>query len=415
MVSSRGDGGEASDPGADLAVAGLKLEVDRPLQSGETVGEYQVLDKIGEGGFGVVYRAEHPLIGKHAAVKVLSRQLSALPDTVSRFISEARAVNTIRHRNIIDVFNFGTLEDGRLYFVMELLEGQGMDGYLREHGCIEPTMLCDVMQGVSKALDAAHDKGIIHRDLKPENIFLHYESGELTPKLLDFGIAKLLGDGVAHKHVTQTGAPIGTPHYMSPEQCVGLEIDRRTDIYAFGVVCFEALTGRSAFEGNSMLELLNQHTAAERPRVSQVRPDLGRAYDLPLCAMMALDAEDRPQSAGEAFEMLRNAVGRARAQAAGATTDDIALAETASAADVEDEPTQATTAAGIEDAPTEAMTAAYEDEAPTAVPAGLSAAGVDGAAAAASAQPALPGAQAAVMPADRPAAEYATNLEAIYA
>src|SRR5262245_5910185 len=192
--------------------------VDADLQPGTTVGEYQVEGKLGEGGFGAVYRAVHPLIGKHAAIKVLNRQYSSNPQMVSRFIAEARAVNQIRHKSIIDIFSFGTLEDGRQYYVMELLEGVTLDKFIKRNGRLSPEVAIPVLRSVARALDAAHAAGIAHRDLKPENIFLTFdEDGVIVPKLLDFGIAKLLGDSALTGHRTRTGTPMGTPHYMSPE------------------------------------------------------------------------------------------------------------------------------------------------------------------------------------------------------
>src|SRR5262249_29514066 len=150
---------------------------------------------LGEGGFGAVYKAVHPLIGKTAAVKILNRQYSSNPQMVSRFIAEARAVNQIRHKNIIDIFSFGVLADGRQYFVMELLEGMPFDRYIDTHGRLAPEVALPILRQVARALDAAHAQQIVHRDLKPENIYLTFdEDGGVHPKLLDFGIAKLTTD-----------------------------------------------------------------------------------------------------------------------------------------------------------------------------------------------------------------------------
>ncbi|HZO12801.1 MAG TPA: serine/threonine-protein kinase [Polyangiaceae bacterium] len=280
--------------------------IDRDLAPDDRVGEYVIQEKLGEGGFGAVYRAVHPVIGKTAAVKVLAREFSSHAETVSRFVSEARAVNTIRHKNIIDIFNFGTLEDGRHYFVMELLDGMSLDAFIAKNAPIDPPLCVEILRGVSKALDAAHAKGIAHRDLKPENIFLSFDDeGRPLPKLLDFGIAKLLGEaGAISGHKTRTGAPVGTPQYMAPEQCLGGDMDERIDVYAFGLVTFEMLTGAPPFTGNSLLELMNMHVKAKRPAVSERRPELGTSFDEPLKRMMALERDDRPSSPGAAFELL---------------------------------------------------------------------------------------------------------------
>jgi serine/threonine-protein kinase len=286
---------------------------DGDLAPGERVGEYLIEGKIGQGGFGSVYRARHPLIGKPAAVKVLEREFSANAQMVARFVDEARATNTIGHRNIIDVFSFGTLADGRHYFVMELLQGLPFDAFIDRHGPLPPALVCQLTAGVARALDAAHGKGIIHRDLKPDNIFVTFDDEERPiPKLLDFGIAKLMGDAKAiARHSTRTGTPMGTPHYMAPEQCLGEDVDRRTDVYAFGVVCFEALAARPPFEGKNVLELLNKHVTAERPLLSALRPELGTAFDEPLQRMMARVPDERPSSAGEAHALLVTAARQA--------------------------------------------------------------------------------------------------------
>ena len=145
---------------------------DADLQVGQQVGEYVVEAKIGEGGFGTVFRAAHPLIGKRVAIKVLNRQFSAQADMVSRFVAEARAVNQISHRNIIDIFSFGQLEDGRHYYIMEYLTGQPLDTYLEGCGRMSLPVAIPILRSVAAALDAAHTKGIAHRDLKPENVYL---------------------------------------------------------------------------------------------------------------------------------------------------------------------------------------------------------------------------------------------------
>ncbi len=283
--------------------------LDGDLPSGEKVGEYEIIGKLGQGGFGTVYSAIHPLIGKSAAVKVLAREYSGSAQMVSRFVAEARAVNTIRHNNIIDIFAFGTLDDGRHYFVMELLEGLPLEQYLKDHGQLDPTPLLQIVRGVARALDAAHANEIVHRDLKPDNIFLSFdEDGMPVPKLLDFGIAKLLGtEGAISGHKTRTGTPVGTPHYMSPEQCMGQDdVDHRVDIYAFGVLCFEALAGQLPFTGNSYLELMHRQASAPRPRISDLRPALHH-FDDALSQMMAINREERPETLAACYEALASA------------------------------------------------------------------------------------------------------------
>ncbi|AKT39934.1 serine/threonine protein kinase [Chondromyces crocatus] len=287
----------------DEAFHGLDVE----LLPGRMVGEYRIEGKIGEGGFGAVYRAVHPLIGKAAAVKILTRSYSASPQMMSRFIAEARAVNQIRHRNIIDIFSFGALEDGRQFFVMELLDGMPLDRYLKQKGWLSPEEAIAILRGVARALDAAHAAGIVHRDLKPENVFLLFEEdGSIFPKLLDFGIAKLLGDGEAGVK-TRTGQPMGTPYYMSPEQCRGKPVDHRTDIYSFGILVHEMLTGHVPFSGDSVMDVMLKQTAEPPPAASSVRSELSTLLDAPILAMLCKAPDDRPESVGLAVESLARA------------------------------------------------------------------------------------------------------------
>ena len=200
--------------GAELLPDAAFTGADVDLVAGAVVADYVIEAKIGQGGFGAVYRAVHPLIGKAAAVKVLGLDLSSKPDMVSRFISEARAVNQIRHKGIIDIFAFGALPDGRQYYVMELLEGTTLDAFLKQKGPLQLAEAIPILRGVARAIDAAHAQGIAHRDLKPENVFLVFDDeGRPVPKILDFGIANLLGE-TSGKSKTQTGTPMGTPHYM---------------------------------------------------------------------------------------------------------------------------------------------------------------------------------------------------------
>ncbi|WP_437893165.1 serine/threonine-protein kinase [Sorangium sp. So ce124] len=287
--------------GETLAAEPAPPGADPELAPGTPVGEYRVEAKIGAGGFGTVYRAIHPVIGKAAAIKVLSRQCSANPQLVSRFVAEARAVNQIRHRNIIDIFSFGALEDGRHYYVMELLEGMTLDAYRRKRGRLPPAEALPILVKIARALDAAHAAGIAHRDLKPENVFLVFdEDGAIFPKLLDFGIAKLLGESSGAVHKTRTGHLIGTPLYMSPEQCRGKNVDHRTDIYSFGILAHELLAGAPPFDAENAFDLLIKHTSEAAPPVSTVATHLSPALDAPLLRMLEKDPASRPASLLEA-------------------------------------------------------------------------------------------------------------------
>ncbi len=275
------------------------------LACGTMVGEYCIEQVIGKGGFGTVYRATHPLIGKQVAIKVLARRYSADPAIVSRFVAEAKAVNQIRHRNIIDIFSFGQLEDGRHYYVMEYLDGEPFDVYLREHGPMPLGEAVPILRAVARALDAAHAKGIAHRDLKPENIFLARDSeGARFPKLLDFGIAKLLAPEEDVRHRTGTGVPIGTPYYMSPEQCRGRDVDHRTDIYSFGVLAYRVLTGAYPFEGDDYMDLMFKQVQQEPPPPSSKNPRLPPSVDNAIAWMMRKDRALRPPTVTEGVTAL---------------------------------------------------------------------------------------------------------------
>jgi serine/threonine-protein kinase len=298
------------DDGATLVPDALFAELAKnEIVAGSMVGEYRVEAKIGEGGFGAVYRAVHPLIGKSVAIKLLSRAYSEDPQIVSRFIAEARAVNQIRHKNIVDIFSFGSLPDGRQFYVMELLVGRPLDTLLEEKGFLQPREVLPIMRGVLRALAAAHAAGLVHRDLKPENVFLcSDEDGVVTPKLIDFGIAKLLGDeSVEHK--TRTGTPMGTPYYMSPEQCRGKNVDHRTDLYAIGAMLHVMLTGKRPFTGDSAMDLLFKQMSEAPPRLSDHRPGLAPGLEELVLALLAKDAAKRPQTAKETLERLEAALG----------------------------------------------------------------------------------------------------------
>lgn len=278
----------------------------RPSESGgRMAGEYRLLRKLGEGAFGAVYEAEHPLLKRKAAVKVLHRLVDRQSDAVLRFVSEAQAVNQIKSRHIVDVFSFGKLNDGRHFYVMDLLDGEPLDRWLKRQGRLDVATALQLLTPIAGALDLAHGAGIVHRDLKPQNIFLAWDaSGETVPKLLDFGMAKLLGDSQVH---TVSGTPIGTPLYMSPEQARGAKVDRRSDVYALGVLAFEMLTGKLPIIGDTTVAVLMAHIMETPPRPSELCAEVSPLLDAPLLRMLAKNPEDRPESAGDAVAALREA------------------------------------------------------------------------------------------------------------
>ncbi|HUS67108.1 MAG TPA: serine/threonine-protein kinase [Kofleriaceae bacterium] len=270
---------------------------DPGLLPGDKVGEYQVTGTLGAGGMGTVYQGVHPLIGKKVAIKVLNAGLSQDGSMVQRFVQEARSVNQIGHRNIVDIFAFGQLPSGRHYFIMEYLPGKSLRTRLAE-GPLAYAEAFSVIGDVCEALAAAHAEGIVHRDLKPDNIHLvEAKSGERTVKLLDFGIAKLLkhDDTVAAQHQTRSGVPMGTPLFMSPEQCLGKPVDARTDIYSLGVIMFEMFTGQLPFAGASYIETVNGHLSQPPPKPTELA-DIPDALERVILHCLQKDAAARPQT-----------------------------------------------------------------------------------------------------------------------
>ncbi len=231
---------------------------------GQTIGNYKVRQKLGEGGMGSVYMAEHPMIGKKVAVKVLHPEFATNENVVGRFFTEAKSVNDIQHPNIVDIIDYGVLTRDSLpnlvYFIMEFLDGESLTQIIRRDSPLPVQRSLAIIAQIADALSASHASGIVHRDLKPDNIILIQRSRqEDFVKVLDFGIAKLTGDHQGSKR-TRTGIVMGTPAYMSPEQCEGRgNVDHRTDIYALGILLYELLTSRVPFSGQGYGEVLVQH------------------------------------------------------------------------------------------------------------------------------------------------------------
>jgi serine/threonine-protein kinase len=284
-----------------------------PDLTGRKIGEYEIVSKIGVGGMGAVYEGRQPLIGKRVAVKVLLPSLSGEKELVERFLSEARAVNEIRHRGIVDIFSFGQLPEGAHYFVMEYLEGEAFDRIIKRRA---PLPLAEALAWTEETLDAlhaAHQAGIIHRDIKPSNLFL-VNTGRGRPyvKLLDFGIAKL--GAIPGEATPQTRASIilGTPDYISPEQARGKPISPQTDLYAVGCVLFEMLTGQRLFKGENTLATMWAHVEDPPPLPSSLRPEIPPALDELILWALEKDPKSRPPSAEAmraALEQVRLSLG----------------------------------------------------------------------------------------------------------
>jgi serine/threonine protein kinase len=282
---------------------------------GTKLGEYTIEEKLGEGGMGQVWKGRHPHIGKRVAIKILSERLARDHKTLARFMNEAKAVNEIQHRNIVDIFSFGELPDGRPYFVMELLQGKPLSTFLQEKGPLSLRVTLTLMEQICRALQAAHDQQIIHRDLKPDNIFLMMEDGT-TPfvKLLDFGIAKLTGEtGPDGARLTATGTVMGTASYMSPEQAEGKETDQRADVYSLGIILFEMLTGRTPFyePGDGVGSIISKHIYLPAPAPSSMVSgrNIPPAVDALVSKMLAKKPQDRIDKCLQLYQDLVQAVG----------------------------------------------------------------------------------------------------------
>jgi serine/threonine-protein kinase len=265
------------------------------------LGQYRVTGTIGRGGMGVVYAAEHALLGRPAAIKVLQSELSQKQDVVTRFFNEARAATAIRHPGIVEIYDFGWTPEGAAYLVMEYLEGETLARRAARTPFHWPGVLAIARQ-IAGALAAAHAKGIVHRDLKPDNVFLvsdpEVPGGERI-KLLDFGVAKLGVDSSTTQTVTRTGAVIGTPTYMAPEQCRGVAIDHRADLYALGCVMYELCCGRPPFRGEGPGDVLAAHIHMPPPAMSDAKAEIPETVAALVRRLLAKAPGDRLQTAEE--------------------------------------------------------------------------------------------------------------------
>jgi eukaryotic-like serine/threonine-protein kinase len=285
------------------------------IDVGQTIGNYKITAKLGEGGMGIVFLAEHPVIGKKVAMKAIHPELSRNAEVVSRFMIEAKSVNQIGHEHIVDISDFGTTSDGEFYFVMEYLQGQAMAERLKQVTKLPPAQALKIAAQVADALGASHEHGIIHRDLKPENIYLVARGANKDfVKVLDFGLAKLTGRGdekVSHK--TRTGSVMGTPFYMAPEQCEGkASIDHRADIYSLGVILFEMLTGKVPFGGEGYGEIIVKHITAPAPSARSIVPELPAAIDALLYRAMTKNPDHRFQTMAEFRDAMMDPEGYAQ-------------------------------------------------------------------------------------------------------
>ncbi len=271
------------------------------MNLGSNIGQYRIVRKLGEGGMGVVFLGEHVLLGLRAAIKTLHPTGSLCPEVVERFFNEARATSAIADPGVIQVFDFGHHVDGTAYIVMELLEGHSLATRVAQRGPLDIHDVLRIGRQVASSLAVAHRCGIVHRDLKPDNIFLVRDEeafgGERT-KVLDFGICKI--EGSCDTHATQTGTMMGTPGYMSPEQCRGCGVvDHRADVYSLGCVLFHMITARDPFEAEDPGELVAAHLHEDPPAPSTYVIELPFEIDEIVLRCLAKSPKDRFQSMDE--------------------------------------------------------------------------------------------------------------------
>ena len=264
---------------------------------GTIVGRYRLVELLGTGGMSIVYLAEHTVSGKQVAIKLLHDEYSKNPRVVTRFMDEARAAARVRHPSIVDIHDCGTLEDGRAFLVMERLDGESLRARLESEGRLPEPFLVELLRQTARALSSAHAAGVIHRDLKPGNLFLSSDAmmpwGVLV-KVLDFGVCRLCEQD--RIRLTLSGAVVGTPTYMAPEQCRNARnVDARSDIYALGCIAFEMATGQPPFTERGMGAMMLAHTSSQPPLhllEETVSPGLAAI----IARMLAKLPDARPQS-----------------------------------------------------------------------------------------------------------------------
>jgi len=270
--------------------------------SESSFGPYRVVRKLGEGGMGVVYLGEHSLIGRRAAIKVLHRERGAQRENVERFFNEARATSAVEDPGIVHIYDFGITANDTAFLVMEYLDGESLSMRLRKRGPLSSYDAVRITRQIASSLAAAHAANIVHRDLKPENLFMVRDGEALAgerPKILDFGIAKLGNDAGADRFQTRTGMVMGTPAYMSPEQCNAGKIDQRTDIYSLGCVLYHLVIGKPPFDLDGVGAIIAAHLREPPPVPSKVSARVAPAIDTLIARCLAKNPDERFSSMTE--------------------------------------------------------------------------------------------------------------------
>jgi len=296
--------------GGDQSLAAISPLSASGALTGRTLDQkYYLESKLGAGGMGTVYRARRLLIGDRVAVKVLHPDQMADPQAVERLRREAQTAASLKHPNVVTIYDFGVSSEGLSYLVMELAEGENLRSLVERQGTLVVTDAAEIIRQVCAALDEAHRQDVVHRDIKPENILVQTTPGGLQVKVLDFGIAAL--HDVNAGRLTRTGAVVGTPHYMSPEQCLGEELDGRSDIYSLGIVLFEMLTGVVPFDSPTPTAIVVKHVNDPPPPPRTLNPNISPAVESVTLRALEKRRDARPQTAGEMAGELIAAAGGA--------------------------------------------------------------------------------------------------------
>src|SRR5215813_12608280 len=296
--------------GAQSPATVLPLSASGAL-TGKTLDQkYYLESKLGVGGMGTVYRARRLLIGDVVAVKVLQPDQVADPQAVERFRREAQTAARLKHPNVVTVYDFDVSREGLNYLVMEVAQGESLRSLVERQGTLAETDAAEIIRQVCAALDEAHRQGVVHRDIKPDNILVQKLPSGMQVKVLDFGIAALRD--VNAGRLTRTGAVVGTPHYMSPEHCLGEELDGRSDIYSLGIVLFEMLTGVVPFDSPTTTAIVIKHVNDPPPWPRILNPKISPAVESVVLRALEKRREARPQTAGEMARELIAATRRAR-------------------------------------------------------------------------------------------------------
>ncbi|QQS46344.1 MAG: SUMF1/EgtB/PvdO family nonheme iron enzyme [Acidobacteriota bacterium] len=303
------------------------LDDGKPLVEVETMvgrlidGRYRLDSLIGKGGMGDVYQATHVHLDSEFAVKLLKPEFVANETAIRRFRLEARAAGRIQHPNAIRVTDFGVSPENIVYLVMDLINGYSLRSLMNDGKPIDFIRTVNIARQICGAVDAAHRSGVIHRDIKPDNILIEKVGNNERVKVLDFGIAKLRETKATDRYLTQAGTIIGTPQYMSPEQCQGKEIDARSDIYSIGIILYEMLAGHVPFDAVSTLQVVQMQLHDKPQPLSEAAPHVSEALARVVCRALEKDPANRPTTALELSDELKEAVESSggRAIAAGLT------------------------------------------------------------------------------------------------